>query len=109
RVEIEVINKETDDSFYCKSFRECETFTGINRKLISSYIKGIKKNVSNFDFKITKFDRPFRITDELGNDFRSVRQCSIEHGFSTRIFSVLIKKAPETFSYNGIVFKKYFV
>ncbi|MGL4999918.1 MAG: hypothetical protein ACRC5T_13225 [Cetobacterium sp.] len=109
RVEIEVINKETKHSFYCKSFRECEALTGINRKLISSYIKGIKKNVSGFNFKIAKFDRPFRIIDELGNDFRSVRQCSIEYGFSTRIFSALIKKAPEIFSYKGIVFKKYFV
>lgn len=109
RINILVYDKINNKYFKCKSIRECEKITHINRKLIKLYIDNIRNNNSNYTFEILSFDKPFRIKDENGNDFRSCRQCSLFYGFDERRFSEKCKKALDKFEYKKIKFEKYYI
>lgn len=109
RIEVEIYDKTTNTYIICKSLRACEKLTGINRKLIKLYIDNIRNNVSQYEFKIINFDKPFRIKDKFGNDFRSCRQCSLYYGFNERNFSIYCKSIENEFIYNDIEFEKYYV
>lgn len=109
KIQVEVYDKIKNSYYICKSMRECEKITGINRKMIKLYIDGLRNNNTNYDFKIIGYDIPFRIIDEYGNDFRSCRQCSIYHGFNERGFATKCKDSENVFVYNDIKFEKYYV
>lgn len=108
KINIDVYNKNMEFLFSCKSMRECERKTNISRKLIALYIKGLRNNISDYEFKITSFDKPFRILDEQGNDFRSCRQCALFYGFDESKFNLKMK-ANDEIIYENLKFKKYFV
>ena len=107
RISIKVYNNKNNKYFICKSMRECEKITGINRKKIKSYIDGIITNTSDYIFTIIDCDIPFRIKDSIGNDFRSCRQCSIYYGFDEGNFNKKCKNSKYFFVYKNIKFEKY--
>lgn len=52
RCELKVMNKLTKEILYFKSIRECSITLNINRKTITSILKGIKKtNNYNYEFE----------------------------------------------------------
>lgn len=52
RCELKVTNKLTKEILYFKSIRECSNTLNINRKTITSILKGIKKtNNYNYEFE----------------------------------------------------------
>lgn len=109
RISIMVFDKIKNNYFKCKSMRECEKITSVNRKLIKLYIDNKRTNTSNYEFKILSFDKPFRIKDNIGNDFRSCRQCALFYGFDERNFSRKCKVSLDKFEYKNIKFEKYYI
>ena len=52
RCELKVTNKLTKEILYFKSIRECSIILNINRKTITSILKGVKKtNNYNYEFE----------------------------------------------------------
>ena len=109
RINILVYDKINDKYFKCKSMRECEKLTYINRKLIKLYIDNIRTNNSNYIFKVLSFDKLFRIKDKKGNDFRSCRQCSLFYGFDEGRFLEKCKTSSDKFEYKKVKFEKYYI
>lgn len=49
-VKLTAINKESKEEIYCKSMREAERITGVDRHRIKSFIKNLRPNYTNWDF-----------------------------------------------------------
>nr|DAN24140.1 MAG TPA: homing endonuclease [Caudoviricetes sp.] len=50
KVSVVVINKITGEETMCKSMREAERFTGVDRHRIKTFLKGTRNNLTNWEF-----------------------------------------------------------
>ena len=112
RVEVSVKNLVTNEVVVCKSYRKAQEVTNIDRHVISNKLKETDRIIiDQFEIEIIGFDKPYRILDEKGNDFRSALQCSKFYGFDERLFRDKVRKCKGEmeFLYKGKKFKVYYI
>lgn len=49
-IKIKIVNKETNEAIFCKSMRECERVTGVNRHRIKTFLENTRPNYTKYEF-----------------------------------------------------------
>lgn len=108
RIEIQVKNKLDGSVNVYSSLRECESKTGVSRKLIPLILSKDKPNNTDYDFEYLDFKLPYWIRDDNGIEFQSCRSCSSYHNLNEGMFRSKFNKSKGlTFEYEGKKFIKF--